>query len=131
MCPDGGGQATFCLSAERIQQIQRFGPAWKFDNSRLLEEALQWPRAVFEGLERKGMEAAYCYSAKPSRRYRQGSTIEIPFSPDRVFVVCVQRMSHENEFEILDWAIREEDASNPGYPEGWQSDFGRQIWPKT
>lgn len=102
MRPEGGGQATFYLSVERIQEIQRFGPAWKFDNSRLLEEALQSPWAVFQGLERKGMGAAFCYSAKPSRRYRKGGTIETPFSPDRVFLVYVQRMSRENEFEVLD-----------------------------
>jgi hypothetical protein len=119
------------LSVYKIQELQRHGPSWKFDNARLLEEALQSPTAIFEGLQRTGLEAAFCYAAKPSRRYRKGGTIETPFSSGRVLVVYVDNMQSSNEFEIIDWAIREEDGKNPGYPAGWQNDFGRKIWPET
>jgi hypothetical protein len=131
MRPDGKGLATFYVSIQRIREIQRYGPEWKFDSARLLEEALRLPTTVFEGLERKSMQAAFCYAAKPSRRYRKGGTIETPFSPDRVLVVYVDRMLEENEYEVLDWAIREEDRNGPGYPAGWERDFGRLVWRAT
>jgi hypothetical protein len=131
MGPDGKAQVTFYVSIERLREIQRFGPEWKFDNARLLKEALASPTAVFEGLERRGMQAAFCYAAKPSRRYRKGGAIETPFSPDRVFVVYVDPMPGVNEYEVLDWAIREEDRKKPGYPAGWENDFGRVVWGAT
>jgi hypothetical protein len=127
--PDGSSESFFYLSVERIKEIQRKGPAWKFENARLLEEALKSPNTIFEGLKREGMNEAFCYVAKPSSRYRKGGSIETPFSPNRVFVIYVDPMLDGNGYEILDWGIRVEDNANPGHPEEWQSDFERKTWP--
>lgn len=131
MHPDGKGQVIFYLSIKKLQQIQRYGPEWKFENARLLEESLKSPTTIFEGLKRKDMDAAYCYAARPGTRYRKGGTIETPFSLDRILVIYVDPMPRGKGLEIIDWAIREEDDTKSGFPKQWQDDFSRKIWPPT
>jgi hypothetical protein len=114
--------------------LAEYGPAWKFLDARLIPETVDDPTAIFEGLNRQGLEEGVCYVTVPSRRWirdggEAGGTIEAPSPPGRVFLVFAAR--REWGFVILDWEWREADSDNPGCPNDWGRDFGRKIWPTT
>ena len=95
--------------------------------ARFIEEAVSDPDAIFEGLNRLGMDAAVAYSVRPTHD---------PDEPDqdgppcygKAFVVYARQ--GVGGYVVFDWEWREEDEE-PGYPDGWRGDFTRRTWNKT
>jgi hypothetical protein len=132
--PSGAGSVDFGVSKDAIKHWQTYGPAWKFRDAAMIPEAVQAPTAIFEGLNRDGLEEGVCYATVPSgRRIREGGeragTIDGPSLPKRVFLVFAAE--RDWGFVVLDWEWREADSDDPGCPKDWDKDFGRRIWLAT
>jgi|SRR5579864_473186 len=126
--PCGSGGCEFCVAKQYVENLQRYGPQWKFWNLHVMKEVLADPIAIFEGLNRSGYGSGYVYSGLYSKQVIS-STIETP--PHAGFVgIVIVNPDHRGNI-ILDWEWRREDLDRPGFPEGWQNDFGDVIWKKT
>lgn len=113
------------LAVTKILDLEKHGPAWKFYNAKLIDETLEAPTVVFEGLKRAGFHDAYCYSRKPSCKWVDEQTSKPPLA-HQVFLVFV---SASGTLAVLDWEYRLVDPNHPGYPKNWANDFVRPIWP--
>lgn len=128
LCPSGNGRCVFCFAKHTVDQLQRYGPEWKFLNLHVMAEVLNNPAAIFEGLNRIGYDSGYVYSARYSKRYIRGG-IEVPAQPGFVGIVVVNPDHRGNV--ILDWNWRREDPDREGFPENWAQDFGGLRWQRT
>ena len=126
--PDGEGTWEFLVSKEMLERLQRYGPKPKFYDASLIPEILTSPSAVFQGLNREGYEDAHCYSGIPAHR-KISSSIEAPPPPGMTFLVYVHT-DHRGHL-VLDWEWRPVHPGQKGFPVNYESDFGRQTWPKT
>jgi hypothetical protein len=124
--PSGDGTAEFIVARKKIDDLQRYGPEWKFDNLHILKEILGDPVVILEGLKREEVEHGLCYSGHASKRMR-GPDITLPPPPDMVAVVIVS--PDHRGIVVLDWEWRRECPDAPGWPEGWEDDFARVKWP--
>jgi hypothetical protein len=126
--PSGSGECEFRVARDYVENLQRYGPEWKFRNLHVMREVLADPTAIFEGLNRVGYNSGFVYSGLYSKRFI-GPGIEAPPHPDLVGIVIVNP-DHRGNI-ILDWNWRREDPDRSGFPEGWQDDFGSLKWTKN
>lgn len=122
--PAGKPGAPFFIDTIALETVERDGPEWKFEDARFIEEAIQEPDAIFQGLRRVGQQEGLCYSVRPTR----DPDIENDTGPPcygQVFLVYVRVGMG---YVVFDWAWREEDENSPGHPAGWQGDFTRRLW---
>jgi hypothetical protein len=126
--PFGNEEIEVFLSKEKVDNLERYGPEWKFKAAFSIPDLLQNPCVIFKGLKRENFEEAYCYSGVPTLWLQQiDPKIEIPFPPGRIFAVYVGK-NPDQRLVILDWEKRKEDPQHRGYPENWKTDFGEPIW---
>lgn len=120
----GSGGFSFYVSIKALEKIERDGPPWRFEDARLLTQAICSPVAVFEGLSRLGFDEGYCYVAKPPRRWSNNGAQED--SPeDEVFLVFVKK---EYGLVVFDWQWRKVDPSDTDLPKNHGNDFRRWLW---
>lgn len=127
--PDGRPDAEFFILRGDIEYIQRNGPPWRYEDGRLIKDALTAPDCTFEGLNREeygAAEGGYCYCVKPDRCYDDNGQ---PQAPPRgmVFLVFVRTGFG---YVVFHWQWRREDPTDPKHPLGWREDFGRRLWQK-
>ncbi len=129
MAPDGSRQSFF-VSKRELEQIRLDGPPWKYEDARFIEEAIDDPDALFEGLRRPNQDESFCYSVQPTHDPDDEEDGEaeppIPPRPGYVFLVFVALGSFG--YVVFDWEWREEDADEPGHPLNHAEDFARRIW---
>jgi hypothetical protein len=122
---DGASKETFIIAKQKIDDLQKWGPQTKFYELEQVKETLGSPDAIFSGLKREDFRDSHCFSKVPATR-KLKSRIEVPFPPDLVFLVFVNR-DHRG-CVILDWEKRRVDPDHPGFPLGWQEDFENLRW---
>jgi hypothetical protein len=125
--PDGDGTESFIIAKAKVENLQRWGPTHKYLELYLVQETLESPDVILAGLNREGLSDSYCYSKVPAAR-KLSERIEVPFPPDMVFLVFVNR-DHRG-LVILDWEKRKADPVHYGHPVNWEIDFERRAWVK-
>jgi hypothetical protein len=127
-CPEGGGECEFFIHLPTLQKLEKYGPAWKYQDGDLAGGVVADPQAVYRGLRRPDFEAgpSYCYSVRPAgSSWQRGPGVDDPLLPC-VFLVFVFRGM--GGYVVFDWEWRPEDPAAPGEPEGWQDDFEERLW---
>lgn len=122
--PDGE-LVTFFIDKEVVDNLEKYGPLWKWEDSRFVEEAIVNPDVIFEGLGRAGFESGLCYSVRPTFDSDEPENLGLPHYGMVVLVFVRQCVGG---FLVYDWEWREEDFNDPGHPTNWK-DFGRKLWP--
>jgi hypothetical protein len=125
--PHGQGKCLFYVERALLDTLRDDGPAWKLEDARFIEEAVKKPDAIFEGLNRPGMEAGVAYSVRPQDDPEEEDKTYLP-RYGKAFVVYARPGTWG--YVIIDWDWRDEDAE-PGHPVGWEADFVRRIWSET
>jgi len=114
-------ECPFYMSEADYEDTRRDSP-WMFEDLRLLRSManLDSDGAIFKNLKRDGEENAYCYSCVPPMSVQPGvfcGFVDLP--EDGGFLGPV----------VFWFEWREEDPDRPGFPMGWEKDFGELIWP--
>jgi hypothetical protein len=122
--PDGSPGTMFFLDRAELDMIEQDGPKWKFDDARFIEEAIERPDAIFEGLGRPNHEDSFCYSVRIERDPDEESPAGQPHY-GMVFVAFVRKGIG---FVVFDLEWRDEDYDHPGHPVEWRNDFMRRTW---
>jgi hypothetical protein len=125
--PLGNPGASFFVSMNALETLERNGPEWKLEEVRFILEAVRSPDAIFEGLLRSGHEKDLCYSVRPLHDPESENAHPPRFG--FVFVVFVRTAI--GGFVAFDWEWREEDSDAPGHPIRWAADFERRTWLRT
>ena len=123
-----GETAPFFVDKNELLKVQRKGPTWKYHDARYIEEAVSKPDVIFEGLHRPNLTDSLCYSVQPTRDPDEDepSWVSLPPVFGRVFLAFA-RLGPMG-YLVFDWAWREVDPDEPGFPENWKNDFGRLAW---
>jgi hypothetical protein len=127
MTPDGTGRCMFYVERSVLDTLRDDGPPWKMDDILFIEETVNEPDAIFEGLNRPGMEEAVAYSVRPMRDPDEEEQAGPP-RYGQAFVAYAR--SCTGGYVIFDWEWRAEGA-DPGHPEGWEADFTRRKWMRS
>src|SRR5690349_3100554 len=61
--------AVFCISRAALEEAEQYGPPWKFFNASLINEALERPNKILEGLKRANYDDGFCYTLCPGYQY--------------------------------------------------------------
>jgi hypothetical protein len=125
--PDGQGVAMFYVERALLDALRDEGPEWQLEDARFLTEAIREPDAIFEGLNRPGMEDGAAYSVRPTHD-PEAEGAEGP--PRYGFVFVVYARPCPWGYVIFGWEWREEN-DEPGHPAGWEADFSRRTWNRT
>ena len=121
-------EGRFSIDPQAASTFFETGPEWKFSNGALVHDVFQNPTAIFGGLERGNFADAFCYCGIPPHRYdNDGEVTEMP--TNQIFVGF--SIVENQELVFFDWEFRDVDPWNSGFPDGWASDFGEQLWPLT
>ena len=115
------------MSWPLLRHLERFGPRQKFFDAFLIENALERPTALLEGLKRKNYDNGLCYCHVPLSRY-VGESKQIPSPAQKVFCVYAEPTPN-GAFQIIDWEWRRVETGATGVPKNWRRDFERLIWP--
>jgi hypothetical protein len=90
-----------------------------------VENVLNHPTCIFEGLERRNFEMAICYCGIPGS-YAMGSGIFRPRT-SQVGLLFAEFDLAEQKIIVFNVCLRSEDRSRPGYPE--DREFSKVLWP--
>ncbi len=126
--PAGKPGASFFVDRVELEQIERDGPEWKFEDARFIHECIQAPDAIFEGLGRPGHRESLCYSVRPTLDPQDPASPGLP-RYGCVFLAFVA--TAVGGYLVFDWEWRDEDSDCPGHPANWETDFARRTWHKT
>jgi hypothetical protein len=124
MSPTGAGRQEFRIPNSLVEHVQRYFPAHKFHELKLVKEVLELPTVVFEGL-REEQEEGLCFAGIPSGSYTNQGSKKPPLK-GKTFLVFLTE-----DGKVFQWRWEEADPDRKGYPENWQKRFGKQKWPKT
>jgi hypothetical protein len=83
-----------------LDTISDDGPTWKLEDARFIVEAVSDPDAIFEGLNRLGMEEAVAYSVRPTRDPDEEGEPALP-RYGQAFVVYVRQ--GVGGYVVFDW----------------------------
>lgn len=123
----GTGANQAFISRDMLLNLVENGPEYKLNDAWCIPDVLDYPKVIFEGLNRSEYEDGFCFSGLPEKR-RTSQDRETVDSPQfMVFLVFAQYQ--DDKLIVLDWEWRREDRNNPGYPLGWKDAFKRQTWP--
>lgn len=114
----------FKISTQRILHFRAHGPDHVYFNLKNLPNALQFPLAVFQGLDREGHEKSVCYVAKPRSRFVDENT-SLTVDSSSVFVVFIT-----STLEVFDWRFEKADERDDKFPVGYAQRFGSLVWRK-
>ena len=110
ICPVSQEERPFLLPQNKMADLQKRGPEWKFYDAMMIPDVSSYPTVIFEGLMRDDCNDCYCYCGVPKKRIKKGDhgsgTIEVPFPPNRVFLVFVR--CNDKGFVVFDF-IKEYD----------------------
>jgi len=115
-------ECTFYISDETLEKIET-DALWKFEDEHLLFDAIKGKPAcvAFLGLGRDGHRKSYCYAIKLPNPPQKGLfLVYIMDGPPGTFSGPV----------VMGWDWRDEDKDTPGFPDGWEKDFGVTLWQK-
>lgn len=125
--PDGLGVSRFYIEKTFLNTLRDHGPEWKLEDAKYIEEAISDPDAIFEGLNRTGLEDGVAYSVRPSHDPEEP---EVETLPHYGYTFVVYARPGGWGYVIINWDWRAEDSDSPGHPEGWEADFTRRSWSK-
>jgi hypothetical protein len=118
----------FYVERAVLDTLRDDGPAWKLEDARFLKEAVTAPDAIFEGLNRPGMEEGVAYSVRPTCDPEGEEEEAGPPRYGQAFVAYARPATWG--YVIFDWEWRAE-GEEPGHPDGWEADFARRKWKTT
>jgi hypothetical protein len=122
--PSGAGTHEFWLEKDLLQFFYKKGWLSKYHSVRSVQEILNTPAVIFQGLQREGQEEALCYAGIASHRY-SNTGMALPPPPDMTFVVYIRE-----DDVVFRWDWEPADP-NLTYPLNYRDRFGPQLWPKT
>jgi len=120
-----GGDTTFFVGRDLIEEVQRNGPKRKWYDIGMIEYALEGPSAILEGLQRPNFDDGYCYSLLPTFWFVDEINRGLP-PPLKVF--CVYVHPSEGKLLVLDWDWRIMKPKEPGVPANWRRCFRGIVW---
>lgn len=99
---------------------------WKtLFNWKNLPYGLNYPVAVFKGLEREGHDESYCYVSKPHRVWT-GEGDDDWFIRSEGYVFAIYMF---DSLEIFSWKFEKTDDVNFDFPERFESRYAQKVWP--
>lgn len=113
-------ECQFFMPKDYYKQIDDDAP-WILDDFRQLEQLInvRMCGGIFRGLNREGHENSFCYSCRPAMAAQSGVLVGFVDPPP------LGAFAGPILFGI-GW--RDEDENEPGFPQGWEADFGGVVW---
>ena len=126
VAPSGHGKRLIRLKHSTL--MQSFEDACNremlLDGFLAVDVCREGPDGVWQGLGRPELDLAYCYAGRASGKFASDNGIDRSLQPDETMIVFLTP-----DMEIAKWRRATMDLSNPGFPLGHDTRFGRRLWP--